>query len=517
MKKRKLIILIFLCWLFVLPGFCAERRDAWQKPEKVMDVIGVKKGMVIGVAGAGRGYFTFKMAARVGETGKIYANEISRNCINHIKNRCKNEKIKNVTTILGEVADPLFPKGKLDMVFMCYVFHDLDKPIEFLKNIVPALKPGATVVIFEQDPGKTGSHHFLTRPVLEKKVREAGYEVVRVETFLLKDNIYICRPLRYTGHAEKAATFEEIKNPRNIAVDDTRFYVGEDATAFIYSLKNFKLKKKFGSKGQGPQEFDTLPHIPIGIDASTDKLIISSIRKISYFTKAGEFIREVRAVNQALRLRLFKDKFLGWSQAREKGILYNTICLYDARLNKIKELYRLKDSYQGPGKGYRVLHSVFTYQAYNNKIFLPGENDAAINVLDNQLKKQFSIQLNQERMKVNREFRNRLTHYFKTSRESKHIYEPLLKPLIFPDHFPVIADFFVDSGIVYVMTWKREKGANEFFTYDTKGKFIKQMMIPIRYETDLSPYPTLVYKGKLYQLVENEKNEKWELYISQIQ
>ncbi|MFC2155085.1 hypothetical protein ACFLRB_01160 [Acidobacteriota bacterium] len=270
--------------------------------------------------------------------------------------------------------------------------------------------------------------------------------------------IILAAGFSFVSHAEKKAVLEEIKKPRNIAIDDSQFYITEDATVFIYSLADFKLKKKFGSKGQGPREFETLPHIPIGIDASTDKLIVGSIRKISYFTKEGDFINEVRAVNQALKLRLFEDKFLGWSQAREKGVLFNTICLFDAKLTKLKELYRVKDSYQGPGKGYRVLHKVFAYQAYGNKIFLPGEDDATIVVLDSQLKKQFSIPLDQERIKVNREFKRRLTHYFKTSRESKTIYETLLKPLIFPDHFPVIADFFVDSDIVYVMTWKRVGG-----------------------------------------------------------
>ena len=194
MKKANIIILVSICILFLFPGLCAEIRDAWQKPEKVMDAIGVKKGMVVGIVGAGHGYFTFKMAPRVGETGKIYANEISRNRIDYIKRRMKKEKVENVETILGKVDDPLFPKGKLDMVFMCYVFHELEKSTEFMQNIIPSLKPGATVVIMAQDPGKTGSTHFLKKKEVLRRIKEAGYELVRIETFLSKDNIYICRP-----------------------------------------------------------------------------------------------------------------------------------------------------------------------------------------------------------------------------------------------------------------------------------------------------------------------------------
>jgi ubiquinone/menaquinone biosynthesis C-methylase UbiE len=172
----------------------AYDRDSWQKPEKVMDVIGVKTGMIIGVAGAGHGYFSFKMARRVGQKGHIYANEISQRKIDHIERRCRRENIKNISTILGEVEDPLFPPAKMDMVFMCYVFHDLARPVVFLKNITKSLRENAAVVIMEQDPGKTGSQHFFTQKELRRKVKAAGYEIFRMETFLEKDNIYLCRP-----------------------------------------------------------------------------------------------------------------------------------------------------------------------------------------------------------------------------------------------------------------------------------------------------------------------------------
>jgi hypothetical protein len=321
------------------------------------------------------------------------------------------------------------------------------------------------------------------------------------------------------AHAKKAAVLAEIKKPRDIAVDDTRLYITESAVVFIYSLEDYRLIKTFGREGQGPQEFQTLPHVPIGVDASTDKLIVSSIRKISYFTKQGEYINEVKAVNLALRLRLFGDKFLGWSQARDKGIIYSTVNLYDSKLNKLKEIYRVEDNFQGPGRGLKIMRKPFSYHAYNGKILLPGSDDASIDVFDHNMNKRFTIRLNQKRRELGEDFKKKLLHYFKTSPESKNIYEPYLKPIIFPEYFPVIANFFVDDmdgGTIYAQTWKRENDANEFFTYDMKGKFKKRTMIPIRYETDIQAYPTLINKGKLYQIVEDEKTEQWELHVSKI-
>jgi hypothetical protein len=313
----------------------------------------------------------------------------------------------------------------------------------------------------------------------------------------------------------KVTVLTEIKQPKNIAVDATQLYVAENATVYIYTLDDFKLIKSFGRKGQGPQEFQTYPHIPITIDVSTDKLIVSSIRKISYFTRQGEFIREVRALSLALYLQPLGDGFLGRSHVNYDGFNHAVVNIYDAKLNKLKEAYRVKDPYQGPGKGYKVLDKVFVFRAYDNKILVPGKDDATIDVFDRELNKRFSIHLDQKKRKIDQKTRKQLTRLLKTSPETKDAYE-LIRPLTFPGYFPVIANFFVDDDTIYVMTWKKEDGFNEFFTYDMNGKFKKRLLIPIRYETELSAYPTTIKKGKLYQLVENENKEEWEFHVSEI-
>jgi len=198
----KRIQITFTTMLFLLVIFSTlladlgDDRDSWQQPEKVMDVIGVKPGMVIGEPGAGEGYFTFKLSRRVGETGKIYANDIVENKLKRIIKRCEEEDVKNIETVLGKVDNPLFPKNTMDMVIMVYVFHHLEKPVEFLQNIKPSMKPNATLVILERDSQKTGdtSGHFMEKEALLKTVKKADFDLVRIETFLSKDNIYIYRP-----------------------------------------------------------------------------------------------------------------------------------------------------------------------------------------------------------------------------------------------------------------------------------------------------------------------------------
>ena len=169
-------------------------RDKWHQPDKVMDLVGVRKGMIIGEVGAGHGYFTFKLSERVGESGKIYANDISRSALKYLSDRCKREGITNIQTIIGEVEDPLLPKD-LDMVFIVNAFHDLDRPVELLNNLSLSLKPEAPVVILDRDPTKFryDTDHFLTREEVLEKIEESVFVLDRMETFLPQHNIYIIR------------------------------------------------------------------------------------------------------------------------------------------------------------------------------------------------------------------------------------------------------------------------------------------------------------------------------------
>lgn len=172
-----------------------ETRDRVEQPEKVMEATGVKPGMVIGEVGAGHGYFTFWLARGVGETGRIYANDIERSALSAIERTCADEKITNIETVLGTVEDPRFPQASLDMVFMVNAFHDLERPVELLANLLPSLKPGAIVVVMDRDPAKVSDpdRHFLTRAEVEETVGRSVFELARVETFLRDHNLYILK------------------------------------------------------------------------------------------------------------------------------------------------------------------------------------------------------------------------------------------------------------------------------------------------------------------------------------
>ena len=164
------------------------------EPEGIIEAVGIHEGMIIGEAGAGDGYFTFPLARKVGETGRIYANDIDRRRLQIIERRCVSQNIYNITTVIGEVDNPLFPVGNLDMVIMRYVFHDLTEPIAWMKNVKQYMNPDALLVIIDMAPEKISNYHENHPYRTEKEVREfmaqTDFILERIDYNFLIDNIY---------------------------------------------------------------------------------------------------------------------------------------------------------------------------------------------------------------------------------------------------------------------------------------------------------------------------------------
>ncbi|MFC1493133.1 methyltransferase domain-containing protein [candidate division KSB1 bacterium] len=181
-----------------------QRTYKIQPPDKIMDSIGIKPGMVIGEIGAGRGRFTLPMAERVGDRGKIYANDIDKSSLEYLQRRCEKNNIKNIETILGEENDPLFPENSLDMAILVWVFGAFEQPAEYFENLKPSLKPGATFVLIQGNNERADAEARLRGeevdpdgPTLEERIEQAGidagFELVRIERFLKNDIIVILR------------------------------------------------------------------------------------------------------------------------------------------------------------------------------------------------------------------------------------------------------------------------------------------------------------------------------------
>ena len=206
MRATALVMAAYMILVAPVPCFGQVDRETWQPPEKIMDAIGVKAGMRIGEAGAGKGYFTFPLARRVGPEGVVYANDILTSSLDVIRERAGRERLENIKIVVGAVEDPLFPEKNLDMIVMVYVLHELDRPVPFLKNLGSYLKPGGSLVIIEKNTAvETGhGHSFMTNSHILETLSKADYTLNRTETFLPRDTIYVCGTVTETHQATRA-------------------------------------------------------------------------------------------------------------------------------------------------------------------------------------------------------------------------------------------------------------------------------------------------------------------------
>jgi ubiquinone/menaquinone biosynthesis C-methylase UbiE len=116
-------------------------RDAWQKPDEIMDALGIADGAAVADLGAGAGWFTIRLARRVGPNGVVWAEDIQPEMIEAISRRVEREGLRNVKPILGVPTDPRLPDSALDAVLIVNSYNELEDPTALLRNVARDLKP----------------------------------------------------------------------------------------------------------------------------------------------------------------------------------------------------------------------------------------------------------------------------------------------------------------------------------------------------------------------------------------
>ncbi len=152
-----------------------EYKDRDQKLQigRVMDLLGIAPGKSVADIGAGSGWFAVRAAERVGHDGKVYAEDINPRAVKAIDDRARKAKLGNIDTVLGTPDDPKLPTHSVDAVLMLKVYHEIAHPATLLRNLEPALKPGARVGIIDRDGN--GADHGLNEAVVEREMTAAGF------------------------------------------------------------------------------------------------------------------------------------------------------------------------------------------------------------------------------------------------------------------------------------------------------------------------------------------------------
>lgn len=172
-------------------------REEEEQPERALELIGIKTGMVVADVGAGSGYMTVRLARRVGPTGKVYANDLQPQMLAILEDRARKQKLSNIELVQGAIDDAKLPAGAIDLALLVDVYHEFWRPQEMLQSIKRSLKPDGRLVLLEyrkEDPSiPILPEHKMSVTEARTEVEAEGFAFDRLIRELPRQHIIVFR------------------------------------------------------------------------------------------------------------------------------------------------------------------------------------------------------------------------------------------------------------------------------------------------------------------------------------
>ena len=178
-------------------------RDATEQPERVLDALNIPQAATVADVGAGAGYFTWRLAERVGPMGKVIAEDIDQKMLDALSEEMKQRHITNVQTVLGRTGDPHLPENSVDVAMLVHVYHEFSEPGTMISHIRQALKSDGRLVVVEYRKensviplglnGRILPEHKMTVKEVRSGIEPLGFRLQQVLEFLPTQHIIVFR------------------------------------------------------------------------------------------------------------------------------------------------------------------------------------------------------------------------------------------------------------------------------------------------------------------------------------
>jgi ubiquinone/menaquinone biosynthesis C-methylase UbiE len=153
------------------------QRDSMNEAQVVMDLARIEKGMSVADLGAGEGYYTVRLANRVGEDGRVLAEDIDPAVTERLGTRVLRERLENVSIKLGTEDDPRLPERSFDRILLVHMYHEVSEPYAFLWRLRPALRPGGKIIVVDVD--RPADAHGLPPTLLFCEFASVGFRLTQ--------------------------------------------------------------------------------------------------------------------------------------------------------------------------------------------------------------------------------------------------------------------------------------------------------------------------------------------------
>ena len=182
----------------VYRGFLdSTRRDAWQQPNRVIDSLSIRSGLVVADIGAGTGYFTWRFAERVGSAGLVYATDVHEVMIDDLQRLVEDRRLQNVEVVHADFDDSRLPVACCDLIFLANVYKEIDDRVRYMRKVARSLKPTGRIAIVGFSPEAFGlgppRHVRLSALQVIEELTQAGFTLTERHEFLPRQYFLVFR------------------------------------------------------------------------------------------------------------------------------------------------------------------------------------------------------------------------------------------------------------------------------------------------------------------------------------
>jgi uncharacterized protein (TIGR01244 family) len=245
-----------------------DSRATQEQPDKAIQFMGLKDGDIVADIGCGNGFFTLRLAKKVGPHGVVFAVDVQQGMLDQLNKRQKELNISNVYPILGQFEDPVLPPGKIDWILLVDAYHEFSNPKPMLARMKECLAPGGRVALVEyrgeQSRSKSAfpipSDHAMTVDQVTNEWTPAGFELVTRVEFLPTQHFFVFK--NADDKTRPAIRTLTIENMPNVSTFDHKIYfVGQPDEAALKQFAGFGAKTVVNLREPATNDFIEKPDI----------------------------------------------------------------------------------------------------------------------------------------------------------------------------------------------------------------------------------------------------------------
>jgi hypothetical protein len=332
--------------------------------------------------------------------------------------------------------------------------------------------------------------------------------------------------LLYFPRERKLAEFQEPFKYVTLAVDEVNIYVVDkkECIVHIYSRNDFHHVGQFGRIGQGPEDFEFIGFLRV----FPDYLFISSGRKVSYFSKKGDFLRTVTPPYPAtgsyipLGSNFAGQRYLPEDPKETQSQIM--VELFDAKFKKMKDLYLAGLSkiesydFESGKKNLLVIGDCFKLEVYKERLYVGNTATGFfVRVFDAQGIKLYDINLPYDKRNVSPQDQKAILDSLRRIVGEQRFNRGNVQfRYVFPKFYPAFTDFAIADENIYVFLYRIPGKSQEVLKLDLRGNLIKKITIPGAQPIFTNELPYCIYRGDFYYMIYNEETNRWELHLEHL-